>query len=713
MVRASSVMRVVILTGGHLCHNPRTMKEATTLSGAGYAVEVLGAWFDPILRARDRELQAKLPFTFTPVVDLTQDRIVRLGRRIRTRLGQWAFKTAGYENRSQFGYAAADLDRAARQRCADLYIAHSEVAIAVANRLRRNRARVGIDMEDWFSEDLTSEARKSRPLRLLQHLERDLLCHAAHSTCPSHVMSEALATEFGCRPPTVIYNAFPWSDRSGLRSASTDRRTRTVPSIHWFSQTLGAGRGLEDLFAALPWVAHEAEIHLRGNPASGFMEWAANRIPPSWRNRVFVHGLVPNGELLGCIADHDVGFAGEMMYARNKDLTVSNKLLHFLLAGLAVVASDTSGQQEVARQAPGAVLLYCSGDATALADRLNVLFASTEMCATPRPRRSMQPNGYFAGSGRKTSCWKAWRARWPNPCRACTNDELEGQCPCVDRPSHRQAARMGASGSPVCPARGVSGPSGASLAPRRGGFHRAARDTPRMAPHAVRHVRARGARDLPRILRPGSVALDVGANVGWHTLLMARLVGESGRVLAVEANPSVRARLVEHLRLNRMLHVEVVPYALADAEGSVEFQAPDASDPAAGEGHVVRASETPRHDVLRVEARTLDSLLEPMHVERLDLMKIDVEGFEWPVLKGAERAIARFRPHIVFEYIDEYADRGSGAPQVLADFFAQHGYCLFTIGRRGAEAVVAGQWPSAANLWAMPLPSPEDGVPRT
>ena len=79
-------------------------------------------------------------------------------------------------------------------------------------------------------------------------------------------------------------------------------------------------------------------------------------------------------------------------------------------------------------------------------------------------------------------------------------------------------------------------------------------------------------REIFRAVLPmGGVALDLGANVGWHTLLMARLVGDSGRVLAAEANPSVRLRLQDNLDLNRFGQVEVVPYAIADSEGIADI----------------------------------------------------------------------------------------------------------------------------------------------
>jgi glycosyltransferase involved in cell wall biosynthesis len=260
-----------------------------------------------------------------------------------------------------------------------------------------------VDLEDWFSEDLLPEARRQRPVGLLRKLERDLLQHAAHATCPSQAMSVALSAEYGCPAPTVIYNAFPWSDRKAIDGLLMDRRNRSVAAIHWYSQTLGEGRGLEDLLAALPHVAHEAEIHLRGNPAMGFGGWLSARVPQRWRDRVFVHALVPNDELLSRICEHDIGFAGEMKYCRSRDLTVTNKMLHYLLAGLAVVASDTSGQREIARQAPDAVLLYPSGDAAALAAQLNALLES--------PDRLQRAKAAALRAAEETFCWERQESR--------------------------------------------------------------------------------------------------------------------------------------------------------------------------------------------------------------------------------------------------------------------------------------------------------------
>ena len=213
-------------------------------------------------------------------------------------------------------------------------------------------------------------------------------------------------------------------------------------------------------------------------------------------------------------------------------------------------------------------------------------------------------------------------------------------------------------------------------------------------------------REIFRAVLPSEgVALDIGANIGWHTLLMARLVGARGRVLAAEANSSVREQLLANLNLNRFSQVEVIPFAISDSEGTVEFYGPAADDADSGNGYMVpdSAATKPRSGIIRLETRRVDAIVAAAQLERLDLIKIDVEGFEWPVLRGGEETIAKFRPQIVFEYNAEYASRGGGSPAVVFEFFQRYRYRLFTIRRTWAEAVRLDHWPNSADIWAIPL----------
>ncbi|HXO01671.1 MAG TPA: hypothetical protein VN900_06405 [Stellaceae bacterium] len=394
--------RVVLLTGNSLCHNPRAFKEASALARAGYDVDVLGAWLDPSLKARDQSLIDDLPFRFTPVLDVTlpgaRAKLFGLARRACRRTSQLAYDLFGMAGPQQLGLGVERMFRRAMEIPAQLYVAHSEPCLHVARRLARAGRQVGVDMEDWFSEDLLPEDWGRRPIELLRSLERDVLTNGGYATCPSRAMSAALADAYQCPPPAVVYNAFPLSDRQTLDGALRDRRKRQAPSLHWFSTTLGPGRGLEDLLAALAFLDRDMEVHLRGNPAPGFAEWLRTQASEPTRARLVLHPLVANDQLLSRIAEHDIGFAGEQTYCRNKDLTVSNKILHYLLGGLAVVASDTRGQHEVAAQAPAAVLLYPQGDARALAGVLDRLLAS--------PESLLRAKSAALAAAEDTFCWE-------------------------------------------------------------------------------------------------------------------------------------------------------------------------------------------------------------------------------------------------------------------------------------------------------------------
>ena len=102
--------------------------------------------------------------------------------------------------------------------------------------------------------------------------------------------------------------------------------------------------------------------------------------------------------LFRSIAEHDIGFAGEMKYCRSRDLTVTNKILQYLLAGLAVVASDTAGQLEVAANASGAVAIYPSGNVQALADALNGFLS--------HPDRLADAKSKALRAAEHTFCWE-------------------------------------------------------------------------------------------------------------------------------------------------------------------------------------------------------------------------------------------------------------------------------------------------------------------
>ena len=145
---------------------------------------------------------------------------------------------------------------------------------------------------------------------------------------------------------------------------------------------------------------------------------------------------------------------------------------------------------------------------------------------------------------------------------------------------------------------------------------------------------------------PGSVVVDVGANIGEYTLLAALSTGATGRVVAVEPNVALHPRLVRNLDLNDATNVEVWPVALGSVAGSGTLTVP-MSNPALG---TLRgdSSEEPKAQY-EVPIKRLDDALPPADRQRLSVLKIDVEGWELDVLRGARETLAEAKPVVLYE----------------------------------------------------------------
>lgn len=191
------------------------------------------------------------------------------------------------------------------------------------------------------------------------------------------------------------------------------------------------------------------------------------------------------------------------------------------------------------------------------------------------------------------------------------------------------------------------------------------------------------ARVIKEHLSDTSTAIDVGANVGIHTLTMAK-VASVGTVIACEPHPGVRSRLVTNLALNSIQNVSVVDKAIGDRVGIVSLHEPnDVSNPG-------MASLLPLGDwsALEVESTTLDDLVKSESPGAIDLIKIDVEGLEGAVLAGAAELLARDRPTLVFEYgLDYWSRAGYRLEDVLGDLRAAGYDSILVIGKGGPAPI--------------------------
>ena len=294
------------------------------------------------------------------------------------RLGLWLARHAaakhGLPTVHSLGPAQALLRRA-RSIPADLTIVHTEVPFWVGERLLRDGRRVAADFEDWHSEDLLPEDRARRPLSLIRDIEQTLLRQAVFSTTTSEALANTMYQRHGGRLAQVVTNSFP------LQPDPHQAASGEPPALFWFSQTLGPGRGLEPFLAAWQNTRHLSRVFLLGEPYNGFDQILLAQFSEERRARLSFLPVVPPHDLPAVIARHDIGLALEPNVPANKDCTISNKILQYLNAGLAVVASDTAGHREVLARGPDAGVIMDFRDAAAAAAALDALLADRETLA--------------------------------------------------------------------------------------------------------------------------------------------------------------------------------------------------------------------------------------------------------------------------------------------------------------------------------------------
>ncbi len=153
-----------------------------------------------------------------------------------------------------------------------------------------------------------------------------------------------------------------------------------------------------------------------------------------------------------------------------------------------------------------------------------------------------------------------------------------------------------------------------------------------------------------QMVRPGDTVLDIGANLGLVTVLLSRLVGPQGQVHSFEPNPDIVDLLQQSIQRSGATNVTLHPCALGQQEEVLELSLPPKNKGAAS----LRApNHRAGHESVSVPVRPLSTLLEEAGVEKIQFVKMDVEGFEPEVLEGARGVLEQIRPEaIVFECND-------------------------------------------------------------
>jgi len=177
---------------------------------------------------------------------------------------------------------------------------------------------------------------------------------------------------------------------------------------------------------------------------------------------------------------------------------------------------------------------------------------------------------------------------------------------------------------------------------------------------------------ISNTLKPGDIAVDIGGNVGVLTLFMSRLVGSQGHVFTVEASPRNAAILKENIRLNNIENVTLINHAVSEVPQQVFMKSPTAVHNDA----LLIMSEEYSADAEVVDALPFDQIAKQWGIDKVKMVKIDIEGAEIFFFKGAKAFLQTNKPIIIFESLQVYTKRFNYSVTDVLFLLEEMGYHL-------------------------------------
>jgi glycosyltransferase involved in cell wall biosynthesis len=330
--------KINILTQSHLCRNPRVVKEAITLAQSGYEVKIITTFYDDKLFLQDLDLIKNTTIQLIAAVDLRKKSLSNFWLKFERKLSVLLIEKIGFETPKALGYGFQKYMQYVKNNNANLYICHQELATYVGIKLAKKGKKVAFDIEDWYSKDLLPEAQKKRPIKLLESTERAAL---QLGTCwtTSESLAKELANYYQSSKPYTIYNVFP------KPILKVNNKKNEIFKLFWFSQTIGEGRGLEEIIIGLVQLESSIELHLLGNVSLAYQNKLLKIIENKFK--VYFHQIVEVQKLPQFIAQFNLGLALELYKPESRNCTITNKFFQYLQSGLPILASNTKGQKEI------------------------------------------------------------------------------------------------------------------------------------------------------------------------------------------------------------------------------------------------------------------------------------------------------------------------------------------------------------------------------
>jgi glycosyltransferase involved in cell wall biosynthesis len=374
------------------------VKAAAALQEAGHAVRLVSAQFLDWAARADQAMAETKTCTWK-VVDYrrstTPARYWETGLRFHAARGWVGLVGASRVSLGTVGAAAGrgyrDLLNVARSEPADLFYGGTSGGLAVVAQAARSAGvPYGLDLED-FHEDCEHGPAGDRSRDLVHRLLLEVLPEAAFVTAGSSAIAAQYQQAYGI-PVLPIHNTFSLPAQAPDPESPGNGALR----LYWFSQTIGAGRGLEDVVRAIGLAGIRAELHLRGREVPQYVaDLRRLASETSAQLLVHVHQPAPPGEMVQLSLPYDIGLSPEQGQTLNNRLCLGNKPLTYVLAGLAVVITESVGQRSFADDLGEGALRYPAGDVASLADGL---------------RRWSEDRGLLHRA--RQAAWQAAKHRW-------------------------------------------------------------------------------------------------------------------------------------------------------------------------------------------------------------------------------------------------------------------------------------------------------------
>jgi FkbM family methyltransferase len=179
-----------------------------------------------------------------------------------------------------------------------------------------------------------------------------------------------------------------------------------------------------------------------------------------------------------------------------------------------------------------------------------------------------------------------------------------------------------------------------------------------------------------KTLKKGDNVLDIGANIGYFSLIASRIVGEKGRVYAFEPTPATIQKLQKNIQLNKLSNIRVYQKAVSETNSTAVFKIP--SDVVKNSGRASFRDIEENYTMAEVETIQLDSILNEL--QPIQLIKMDIEGAEAMALNGMAQLIERDQPLFIMELSDYYLKQLGSSAALVVDFFKEKKYKVFTAG---------------------------------